>query len=510
MIKEIELSKPQMKVMQSRTPLTLFMAGQRTGKSYLIGIKTGNYVIQFPKVPGMIAANTYLQLTTSTMVAVRKAWKDTYGMVEYDRKGTPGGHYVVNKRPPEHFVKFINFDSYHNIISFANGAVIYMASLDNYMVHDGKELGWAELDETKDTKEDALLSVILGRLSFPGLYYHNKTKSLSFVDDIQTKELKNYTPFNPCCINTSPSIGVVKWINDMFFLDENEIPITEAVYGVEKMYFGNFGNKSVCVSSTYNNSHNLPDNYIENRLSLISEEAGKRFIYGLPFGRSGDSYFRQFKTKLHVGEVVYDPMKDIHVTFDFNVKPYMTMECAQINIDEVKKEFQICFFDEYCLSSPKNSTKAVCQEFVKDYGEFDPYLFFYGDASGDYRQAGSGDHTQFDTVREEFQPFISRSSDKVPRKNKSVLNRRDFIDEIFEYKKKIHYNGEEYTVMIIVDPKCENLISDLQWLKEGNNEKLKEKVKDPETGISYEKIGHTSDAFEYLVCELLDEYFQKI
>ncbi len=503
----IKLHTPQLKVYQSRRPLTLNMAGQRAGKSHLIGIKSGFYVLNAPKIKGMIAANTYMQLTQSTMVAVRKVWQQNFNLTEYDAKGNPHGHYVIDKKPPGHFKKIHEFDNYKGIVSFLNGAIIFKASLDNYMAHDGKEIGWAELDETKDTKEEALKAVILARLSQPGLFYNDQTLQIIYLEDNQ--DHTGFTPFNPCCINTSPAVGVVKWLTDMFELQEYEKEIEESVTDPERFYYHEIENKAVCIYSTYWNEHHLPDNYIDIRLSNLSENEGLKYIYGFPFGRSGSSFFKKFTKSEHVRPVVYKPELPISLTYDFNAKPYMTLLASQTEYDRNAFEFQIRIFKEYCLASPHNSTRAVTEHFVDDYGIYDPFVLFYGDASGDYRQAGSGDHTQFDTVREILTPYISSSSDKVPKKNKNVLNRRDFVDRVLELKLKVPYGNVEYTVVLIIDPSCKNLIADMQWLKEGLDGKLKEKEKDPDTGEKYEKYGHTSDALEYLICELLDDYYQK-
>lgn len=503
----IKLHTPQLKVFKSRKALTLNMAGQRSGKSHNIGIKSGIYVSNAPKIRGMIAANTYMQLTQSTLVAVKKVWKTFFGLTEYDSKGNPHGDYVIHKHPPSHFVQFDKFDNYRSIISFRNGAIVFAVSLDNYMAHDGKEIGWAELDETKDTKEEALKAVILARLSQPGLFYNNVTGAITYLEEHENHS--GYTPFNPCCINTSPAVGIVKWLTDMFNLSEYEKEIYDKVTDPKDYYYHEIGNQAVCIYSTYWNKHNLPDNYIEVRLSQLSENEGLKYVFGFPFARTGDSYFRNFKKSEHVRNVIYNPRLPIHISYDFNVKPYMTLECAQVeSIDELK-EFQIRFFKEYCLASPENSTEAITKRFLNDFEDDDPMIYFYGDASGDYRQAGSGDHTHFDTVRDILRNYISRSSDKVPRKNKAVFNRRDFVDKILEGKLTIPYNGMEYRVVIIIDESCKYLKEDMQWLKEGLDGKLKEKVKDEETKLTYEKLGHTSDAMEYLVCELLDDYYQK-
>lgn len=508
---EIVLSEPQLKVFESRKPLTLNMAGQRGGKSHLIGVKTGLFIINFPKIRGLIGANTYMQLTQSTLVAVKKVWKKEYGLTEYDSKGNPRGDYVVHKQPPDHFTKFEKFDNYRSIISFRNGGIIFMASLDNYEAHDGKEIGWAELDETKDTKEDALKAVILARLSQPGLYYHKDTSEIVCDEDIEQEPdeypMDRMVPYNPCCINTSPAIGVVKWLTDMFGLQDFEKEIFDQVTDPDKYFYREDKEQAVCIYSTYWNEHNLPNNYIDIRLSNLSENEGLKFVYGYPFARTGDSYFRNFNKLRHIIPVKFVPGKPIHITYDFNAKPYMTLIVNQVYVDDDLREFQIRAIREYCLSSPHNSTEAVTKRMLDDFVRFDPHFMFYGDATGDYRQAGSGDHTQFDTVRDVLSSYISRASDRVPRKNKSVFNRRDFVDKILEEKLTINYNGRDYKVILMMDPSCENLISDFQWLKEDVDGKFKEKEEDPETKLKYEKIGHTSDAEEYFICELLEAYY---
>lgn len=506
--KEVYLSTPQIKVLRSRTSLTLNMAGQRAGKSFLIGFKSGYYISNFPKMKGMIAANTYKQLEQSTMSECKKVWKSIYNLTEFNEKN-PTGNYVVNKKPPKHFHQFELFADYNGIISFENGAIVFIASLENYLAHDGKTLGWAELDETKDTREEALKAVILARLSQPGLYYHNNTMELEYIDYIPEKELKDYSPINPCCINTSPSIGVVKWLTDMFSLEDDEKEIFNKVTNPNDYFYKKNAHQTVVIFSTYWNAHNLVDNYIENRLSQLSEGEALKFVFGFPFGRSGASYYRNFNKANHVRNSAFMPESPIHLTYDFNAVPYMTQIACQVNPNERTKELEINIFKEYCLASPYNSTKSACEHFIQDFEGHhpSPYVYFYGDASGENRQAGSGDHSQFDTVREMLYKFISPRSDRVPKSNKGVFNRRNFIDRILERKLQIPYDGEIYTVTLYIDPSCVKTIEDFQWLKEGVDGKLKERVKDPETGASYEKLGHCSDAVEYLICELLEEYY---
>ncbi len=156
--RKLILSDPQRYILESPQKINLFMAGTGSGKTYLEGVISANFVKNFPHVDGFIGANTYEQLNTSTLKRIRDVWKGLFGLIE-------GKHYVVGIKPPNGFsTEGHNFDHYGSIISFCNSAVIYKGSLDNYKAHEGKEFGWAELDETKDTKEEAVKEVILHRL----------------------------------------------------------------------------------------------------------------------------------------------------------------------------------------------------------------------------------------------------------------------------------------------------------------------------------------------------------
>ena len=47
------------------------------------------------------------------------------------------------------------------------------------------------------------------------------------------------------------------------------------------------------------------------------------------------------------------------------------------------------------------------------------------------------------------------------------------------------------------------MINDLMNIKEDQNgAKFKQKVKDPKTGVTYEKLGHLSDSLDYIVCQV--------
>lgn len=532
----IRLHKPQGKVLASTTHLTLDMAGQRGGKSQMIGVKSGIFITSFPKLKGFIAANTYLQLSTSTLEKCTEVWRDVFNLTKYHPKSNPDGDYVIDRQPPPHFTTWNSYKSYDNIISFKNGHVIYTGSLDNYKAHDGKEFAYAHLDETKDTREVALTSVILGRLSQPGLFVDEKgqlkyydwkkdeIQGLEFYDEEGNKldpEEKGYKAHNPCDIHTSPAVGHVDWIIKMFNLTGKEKEIKKAVENPNTFYYevDEKAGTTVVIYSTYWNQRNLPKNYIAERKKTLSANEQLKFICGYPFSKMGGEYYPKFERDKHVGQVPFLENTAVHSTWDFNVVPYMTNILAQIvNVTRYRDEAgnkhyepgpgrtprqfkQVRFYKEYCLASPLNSSEAIVAQFKAEHTA--PYhrkpfdVFVYGDASGRNRIPGLGDKTNYKFIEGWLGTWMNVDSLRVRRTNPNPLSRRQLVERILEDKLDIE---------IIIDESCEKLINDMEYVKLGTEGKLKEREKDDNTGVSYEKNGHTSDALEYLLFYLFGDY----
>ena len=504
---EISFSEPQHKVITCTSPLLLALAGQRSGKSFSIGVRTALKIIYFPRMVGMIAANTYKQLTQSTMVEVRRVWKKNFGFNEYT-KNNPNGDYVINRKPPAHFNVYQEFDSYDGIISFRNGCNVFTASLDNYMVHDGKTMGWAELDETKDTKEQAVKHVILARLSQPGLYYNEFTKQVAYMEEDPGPDT-DFIPYNPCVINTSPSEGVVDWLIEMFGLTEMEEEIDRTIFDRKKYFFKEGEIKTVCIFSTYWNAHNLPSNYIKNRCAQLSDNEIAKFIYGYPFAKTGGEYYPAFDRRTHVAtySIKRDNSLPDHLTLDFNLIPYMTgihVQIENVVLDNGDGQLLIKVLKEYPMREPHNTTEAVARAYLDDNeGKGIRGIFYYGDAMGNRGVEGFGDTvTRFEPLRTVLRRYLDYGSNRTTKVNVGVNKRRDLMNRLFEGK----LQAGKRKVNIIIDPSCVELIKDLQYLKLDVNGKLKEKVKDPATGRVYEKYGHMSDALEYLVAEILRQF----
>ena len=457
------LTEPQTYIATSSQSINLFLAGMGAGKTYLDGLISAYFIGNFPKVKGFIGANTYDQLNTSTLYRIKAVWDERLGMKE-------GTHYVCGHKPPERWNREGHyFDSYSNIISFSNGAIIFQGSLENAKGHEGKEFGWAILDETKDTREEDVKEVILMRLREKGLEIKGK-------------------PWNPLYITTSPA--KVPWINEWFNLDEFEGEIKASIYSETDFFRAQYQNKCVAISSTYHNQLNLPPNYIENKKFDLSTEQFNRMIYADPFMKTGGEFYSSFDRQDHVK--ICKPIQGaaLHLTFDQNVVPYIT--CTIWQILKVNDIYLSKCIGEVCLPNPQNKTEILCRELIKIYGDLmlSGGVYFYGDASGKNRDT-RGMENDYDIIERVLKSYISNSSNRVVYKNPSVNERRMFINRIFEKKLPIR---------IEIDPSCKNLIADLEYIKETpEGTKFKQTVRDEKQGVSYEKYGHTSDSMDYFL-----------
>ena len=486
----IRFSEPQEYIVTSTQPINLFLAGIGRAKTFIIGFISGFFIKYFPHVFGFIGANTHHQLTTSTLFRVRKVWKEIYGWVE-------DVDYVINKKPPRTYKTDLHeFDDYHGIISFKHGAVVFRGSLENAKAHDGKEFGWAFLDETKDSREEDVKETILTRMRMPGMYV---TEDGQLVDESEDSLLGDLNePFNPLYILTSPAR--VDWINEWFELDEKQTEILDIIHDEDEFYLDEFKDKCVVISSTYHNRENLPSNFIQRILDNNSKEGGKRLIYGNPFVKVGGEFYSGFDRFRQVRKVDFNPDLPIHISFDQNVKPYITATLYQVEYFE-NERVRIGQFDEICLANPRNKTEQLCIEFIKRYGSRCKGLYFYGDPSGKHADTRSLEH-DYKIVERLLRKYLNNSSNRVPHKHPGVLKRRDFANNIFE--------GVYSNIEFFIDPKCKKSIADFEYVKEDiNGKKLKRKVKDKLTGESFEKYGHTSDSFDYFITKVLSNIFAR-
>lgn len=485
-VKEIYYSDPQLEILETTCDRVLMQCGVGSGKSQTIGVLSYEFVINNPEVRGFIGANTYNQLAKSTLDRVFNVWEKQFNLIK-------NVHYVVDNIPPKHFKRFgSDLKSYENTISFENGAMIFIASLDNYKVIDGTEFGWACLDETKDTKEEAVKEVIVARLRQKGM-------CINPVTGVISKTMKpGYIGYNPLYIFTSPAKS--KWLIEWFDLVSEAEEISKHIFSKTDYYRRKKGRQFVVIASSWHNVANLPVGYIEGLEKDYAHNPGlaDMMIYGSPFGKTGGEFVTTFSRLKHVGNFQPWTEETVHLSFDFNYVPYMTCTCWQIKYISETNRYKVRCFDEFCLPNPKNNCEAIAKEIEGKYSHLmKKGIFYYGDYSGKNGSAMVAEFKNHYAVLEKYlRLYINNSSDRVIP-NKSLTKRRQFLNNAFAGA--LPFDME-------IDAKCIELINDFEFLKEGpDGGKLKLKVK--VNDITFEERGHTCDSTEYFLTSAFDTLF---
>jgi PBSX family phage terminase large subunit len=206
---------------------------------------------------------------------------------------------------------------------------------------------------------------------------------------------------------------------------------------------------------------------------------------------TGGNFYKHFNRGRNVKQTEYNENSALHISFDFNVNPYMTCSLWQMhnniaqNIGEIIAEY------------PKNTTLGICNEFKKMFPHHNAGLFVYGDPAGrheDTRQErGRNDFTIITDALNEYRPTL-----RVHSVAPSVVLRGQWINEIFLGNR---------SVSVTLSENSPNLITDLLNIKEGEDGKYKQKVKDKKTGVTYEKWGHLSDGMDYFLTHVFANDF---
>lgn len=235
---------------------------------------------------------------------------------------------------------------------------------------------------------------------------------------------------------------------------------------------------------------------LEYRARLIAEKDKNPYYYTIyTLGHWGNKvmgglFYKKFSLK-NTRVNVYNPYLPIHISFDFNVNPYMSCSVWQMDGNTLYN------IDEIACKTPNNDTRSVCREFTYRYNLHKTGVFIYGDPSGrneDTRsEKGHNDYSVIEDELAKFNPIL-----RVPTTHPPVHMRGMFINAVFEY----NFNG----LFIFINEKSVYLKQDLLFGKEASDgTKFKEKAKID--GITAEKYHHFSDNMDYLICEAWSEHF---
>lgn len=200
--------------------------------------------------------------------------------------------------------------------------------------------------------------------------------------------------------------------------------------------------------------------------------------------RTGGEFLYNFDERRNVEDVNYVSTLPIRLSVDNNVLPYISVGVWQLDGDRL---YQI---HEIAAEEPNNTVVKAAELTVKYLNEigYNDVVIVHADASTTARN----------TIDENKQSFIDKFADVIlkrgyqvtlslPRKNPSVSLSCEFVN-------KLLFDGR-----IIVDRSCKKSILDyLNSKRDANGGMMKKRIRDKQTGQSYEQWGHFTDTLRYV------------
>ena len=291
-------------------------------------------------------------------------------------------------------------------IVFKNGSNILFRHFDEPNKLKSLNLGFAEIEEMSDIPE-ATFKMLLGRM--------------------RQKKKKNWKDFKYRIFGHTNPQSRRGWIYKNFHDTKKPnyrlvmAPSTENIY--------------------------LPKDFCENLKSAYDENYYKRNVLG-EFDEDNCPLVVPNFSEENIEKINYLDWCDLHISCDFNVDP---MCWILAHIDNHK----VYFFDEIVLEN--TTTTQTCEEFIKRYPYHKGKIIINGDASGDNRTCVS-EYTNYMLIRNFFAQKMKRNVEFHLRQfNPPIKNRVAAFCSMIK-----SMDGQR---KILIDPKCEKLIYNLNNLK---------------------------------------------
>ena len=450
--------KPQCNKCQSQDLPQLILGGGAAGggKSYLGSCWIISSCIRFENIRAVVARKTIKSLKESTFNTIKTILK-TWGLKE-------GINYKIN--------------NLEGTVTFWNDSVIQLKEMvdlpsdPNFERFGSSEYTIAFVDEVSEISERAI-EVLFSRLRWRT---HETFKTP-----------RMFMSTNPC----------ITWVRSRFVQDDEGNPIV-CKEGEAYVPFSIFDNPDIKFRQTYEASLNkIRDRATRERLLYGNWDFVDTNIMAAYSSFDGEKHLVS-----NLKEKVYNPLKPIVSSWDFNVSPFMSTLSLQIDYD--KKKIYVL---EEILGKPENkdnNTPKLSQK-VKDKYLTEKHtggLLITGDPAGLARS------TQTEEGVNNYTIILSNMNNPILRAHKKLLNKQppqvarlEFINSLFE-----GYDGWE----ILIDMRCRKFTEDLVYQKKNaDGTKNKSKVTDPKSGVKYEKYGHLSDCFDYALCLCINESWNK-
>jgi hypothetical protein len=382
------------------------IGGIGAGKSVLGAWYACSRAKQDPQSRGLITANEYGQLETSTTIALAE-FCDRFN-VPLSPKGDT----------PEETAKMI---CARRLCTLYNAPVLVLSAnkfggttTKSKQGARGLQVRWAWCDEWAYADKSAW-ETLNGRLgrgegTLPG-------------QAVITSSINRNHPFN--------------WVYDTFS-DPDRSPELQQLY------------KAIRCLTADNNS--LDPDYLRSLEASYTPELAALELRGEYISATEGLIFRYFKRTAHIdGGIKYNPNLPLHLSFDFNHSPACAIAAQSIgNSLLVLREWYFLNSDTFELAEAVGNWAKSLPGTITPYGVPANPVFVYGDASGSARSSNSKT-TNWAIVTSELQGL--RWTQRWGSSNPSVVDTIHSCNSLF------------FQNQVFIHPDCKELVKDFEALK---------------------------------------------
>jgi PBSX family phage terminase large subunit len=272
----------------------------------------------------------------------------------------------------------------------------------------------------------------------------------------------------------------------------------------KQLFDGQFADMADKLKCNFTHNFFINQEQYFNQLRLLSGGDGIK-LNAIAYGewgmvRTGQEFWKSFDEALHVKPVAFDNSTTIHISIDENVNPYVTQTMWQVSTE--KREIKQ--FAELLSRSPNNNAPRAAKQMTEYLNRinYKDVVYVYGDPSGGKRSTiDENNRSFFDKYISELRQVGFTVVSRVQRSAPEVSLSGAFINDI--------YAGKLGWSIIIGDMCFESIEDYLLVVEDMEGKMLKIKVKDKESGVTYEKNGHISDTKRYFITTILSAEFEQ-
>lgn len=259
------------------------------------------------------------------------------------------------------------------------------------------------------------------------------------------------------------------------------------------------------IPSKITDNEHIPQDYIDSLQNL------PRFEYEVFVNgnwdiqlKTGGEFLKDFELQNHVKPVKVDIERQINVSIDSNVYPYIAITFWQL-IKQDNNCWIVNQIHEIPAKDPNNTASKAGKligEYLTEIG-YKGLVKLYGDKSTKSRNNIDNDKRSFaEILTDAIIKYGYNVENKMLNSAPSVQAVADFVNFIL--------SGKATFAQININETCKTSISDyIDTKQDKDGSMLKRRVTDPKTGINYEPNGHFTDTFKDFIVSKFNEEFLK-